>query len=170
MKSTNYEVSHYAILSFLCYFSLGYSTLCWLTVLSICFYTLQDSHKTRTTVLGNVDLSKVSQSTVVVDPLEHQVRLHGKVSNTLWYTRYRLYTNMTLMCQILTSANIRNEFTVPESKLWNNLPPIINTLPRYNSIWDSSLEELAWVKNSVLIKTGIYNGVGFKIKCHSLTL
>jgi len=38
MKSTNYEVSHYAVFSFLCNFSLGYSTLCWLTVLSICFY------------------------------------------------------------------------------------------------------------------------------------
>jgi len=41
---------------------------------------------------------------------------------------------MTLMCQILTSANVRNEFTVPESKLLNNLPPITNTLPRYDGI------------------------------------
>ena len=43
---------------------------------------LQDSHKTRTKILGNIDPSKVSQSTVVVDPLEHQGRSHGKVSNT----------------------------------------------------------------------------------------
>jgi len=43
---------------------------------------LQDSHKTRTKLLGNVDSSKVSQSRVVVNPLEHKERLHGKVSNT----------------------------------------------------------------------------------------
>lgn len=124
----------------LCNFLLPLQLLSWilntLLVKSYLFASnmLQDSHKTRTKILGNIDPSKVPQSTVVVDPLEHRVRLRGKVSNTSCYARYRHYKNMTLMCQTLTSANVRNEFTEPESKLWNNLPPIINTLPRYNSI------------------------------------